>query len=334
MSIVLNGLIQLSLTYCLIVFLVLMLRRPMHRIAGARWVYVQWLTLCLPLVVFVAPKAMLSSLIPLPMQEFSLPGRVSSIVEANSFNVLTIALLVLWASGAIITIWRAAQTNMRLARVVKQKCQSLTGNQVREVDRFCRKAHVYPSPEVCFSPDIDGPALLGVVNPLLLLPPRFFDRFSRSEQALMIYHELVHFRRKDAWWNLLFCVLRCVFWFNPLIGLAQRRFRLDQELSCDQFVLWDEPSAQRALYATAMIKVASPANSSNLIGFRNNSPEILSRVKHLQHHKTSPVQSIFGPVGFALLLIAVTVVSTPYVEGDYTTGTASGWCGVYQGLGL
>ena len=73
----------------------------------------------------------------------------------------------------------------------------------------------------------------------------------------MMFHELCHYQRKDAWWNTLFCVLRCVFWFNPLIRFAERRFRLDQEQSCDQFVLWDEPASQRVLYASAMLKVAA-----------------------------------------------------------------------------
>ena len=334
MSIALNVLIQLSLIYCLIVFFILMLRRPMHKIAGARWVYVLWFSLFVPLIFLVVPNAMLSSFIPLPMQELSLPERVNSMVSFNSFNTFTSTLVIVWIGGVIVTIWRSALTNLRLARVVKAKSRQLSNPQLREVDRFCRSVSIFPTPQVRYSPDIDGPALLGVVNPMLLLPSRFFDRFDRSEQALMIYHELAHFRRKDAWWNLLFCVLRCVFWFNPLIRLAERRFRLDQELSCDQFVISDETSSQKALYATAMLKVASPKYSSSLIGFRNSSPEILTRVQRLQHHRISSAQSVFGSVGFALLLIAATVVSTPFFEDDYSNYATSGWCGIYQGLGL
>ena len=335
MSVVLNALIQLSLIYCLIVFFVLMLRRPMYKIAGARWVYVLWFSLFVPLIFLVVPNAMLSSLMPLLMQDLSLPERVNSIVSFNSFNTFSSTLVVVWIGGVIITIGYTAQTNLRLALVVKAKCRQLTRPQLREVDSICRRAGVFPTPEIRCSPDLDGPALLGIVNPLLLLPLRFFGRFDRSEQALMIYHELVHFRRKDAWWNLLFYVLRCVFWFNPLIRMAERRFRFDQELSCDEFVMSDEPSTQRVLYAVAMLKIASTKCSSSLIGFRNNAPEILTRIKRLQQHRMSPVRSIFGPVVFALLLIAATVVSTPYFESNYSNDVMTGWCRVYyQSLGL
>jgi bla regulator protein BlaR1 len=334
MSIVISTLIQLALAYCLIIFLVLTLRSPMYKIAGARWVYVLWFTLLVPLIILVLPTAMLSSFMPLTMQELSLPERVNSIVSFNSLNIFIIALAVLWAGGVIVTIWRNARTNSRLAIGVKANCRQLTTNQVRKFDRLCRKSGVFPSPEIRYSPDVDGPALLGVVNPLLLLPVQFFDKFNQSEQALMICHELVHYRRKDTCWNLLFCILRCVFWFNPLIGLAESRFRLDQELSCDQSVLCDEPLSQRAHYAAAMLKASSPSYSSGLIGFRNNSPEVLSRVKRLHHHRVSPAQSVFGPVGFALLLITATVLSTPIIEDGYSSSVSPGWCGVYQNLGL
>ena len=334
MSNFINTLIQVSLIYCIIVFLILVLRRPMYRIAGAKWAYAMWFSLFVPLVILVTPNAFLTLLTQLPTHEFSLPARVNSIISFESVSVFAITLLVLWAGGVIATIWRTAQSNFNFSSDVRAKSQRLTGKQAKEVNRFCKKAAVFPAPEVRCSPAINGPALLGIFNPVLLLPLRFFDRFNRPEQALMIIHELVHFRRKDAWWNLFFCALRCAFWFNPLIRFAERRFRLDQELSCDRLVLLNESSAQKISYAEAMIKVASPAHPQNLIGFRNNSPEILERVTQLQHHKPSLLRSVFGPVGCALLLTVATLLSTPNIEGSFPNVVTSAWRGVYQGLGL
>lgn len=331
---ILNTLIQISFIYCIIVFLVLALRRPMYRIAGAKWVYAMWFSLFIPLVILIAPNSTLAFLSHLPTHEFSLPARVNSMVSFESHNVITVTLLVLWTGGVIATIWRTARNNFKFAYRVKAKSQRLSGQQAREIGRFCKRASVFPAPEVRCSADINGPALLGIINPVLLLPTRFFDRFNQPEQALMIFHELVHFSRKDAWWNLVFCALRCVFWFNPLMWFAERRFRLDQELSCDQSVLLNETSAQKRSYAEAMLKVASPKHPQNLIGFQNNSPEILTRVTQLQHHRPSLFRSVFGPVCCALLLMLATVLSAPDLEGNYPMGVTSAWCGVYQDLRL
>ena len=53
----------------------------------------------------------------------------------------------------------------------------------------------------------------------------------------MLSHELVHLQRRDYFFITWALVLKCVYWFNPLIYLAYRLFRLDQELACDQRVI-------------------------------------------------------------------------------------------------
>ncbi|MGD3580303.1 M56 family metallopeptidase, partial [Xanthomonas citri pv. citri] len=42
-------------------------------------------------------------------------------------------------------------------------------------------------------------------------------------------HERLHLRRGDLYANLLAALLLCIGWCNPLMHLAWRAFRLDQE---------------------------------------------------------------------------------------------------------
>ena len=39
---------------------------------------------------------------------------------------------------------------------------------------------------------------------------------------MMLAHELAHFRRHDTRWALLPVVTRLLFWFHPLVLLAER----------------------------------------------------------------------------------------------------------------
>jgi beta-lactamase regulating signal transducer with metallopeptidase domain len=280
------------------------------------------------------PDTIAVTLIPSVFQDFSLPGRVSTATRVDSVHAIASAAIILWFGGVLVTAWRFFRTGLRLSLGLKERYQPPTAQQLRVIELFCRRAGVFPAPRVHLSPDTDGPALWGMLNPVLLLPFDFFDRFTRSEQMLMISHELVHLRRKDGCWNLLFCVLHCIFWFNPLVRIAERRFRLDQEQSCDQWVLWDEPSEQRALYAAAMLKVAAPASSGGPIGFRNTVPEVFGRVAMIQDHRKSISQSVLGTIGLVVLLFAVVIVSAPATQAAYPGGAMSGWCTVYQGLGF
>jgi beta-lactamase regulating signal transducer with metallopeptidase domain len=97
------------------------------------------------------------------------------------------------------------------------------------------------------------PALLGVIHPKIVLPADFECRYTRLERLLIFSHERAHLRHGDACWNALVALLRCLFWFNPLVHLAAMRFRVDQELACDAAVMRERPGSQRC-YASAMMK--------------------------------------------------------------------------------
>jgi beta-lactamase regulating signal transducer with metallopeptidase domain len=334
MSNLISPLIQYSLIYCLIIGLILCLRGPTYRIAGARWAYALWFTLFIPLVVPLMTWLVSSPFSFSSIGASTLLDHANSIIHANSSGIIAISAACIWLGGVMITALRAAHVGLRLKLALNANSQGLTKTQEREFSQICSKLRVFPSPEVRVCPDIEGPALFGILNPIVYLPDQFFDRFTASERTLMMFHELCHYQRKDAWWNALFCLLNCLFWFNPLIRHAERRFRLDQEQSCDQFVLWDEPKSLRALYASAMMKIASPAKSVGLIHFQSNAPEILGRVTLLEQHKKTLPQSLFGFASLAVLIFIVLIASAPVTAAVDPIGLSTGWCSIYQQFGM
>ena len=328
-----NVLLQYTVVYCLIVAAILALRQPVRSIAGARWAYALWFALFVPVGFAVVPDVIVAESTLFQPPEKTLRYGAMSVAEIHPINSLALLAVVLWLVGAGINIRRTIQTGLRTSRALKPGFQPLTTEQYKEIDRFCRRAGVFPPPEVRLSPGVSGTAVIGLFTPALLLPCRFFGQFTRSEQELMVRHELAHIQRKDPWWNMLFCALRCVFWFNPLIRPAERGFRLDQELSCDQFVLWEAPLAERACYARAMLKVATPRPSNQLIGFRSRAPEILRRTAMIEHHRKTVPQLVFGFIVFATLVASVSAVSaSPPQYPSLYSATTSGWCTTYRAL--
>jgi beta-lactamase regulating signal transducer with metallopeptidase domain len=96
------------------------------------------------------------------------------------------------------------------------------------------------------------PALLGVLRTRIVLPEDFDRRYDEDQRRLMLAHERLHRRRGDHLANLLVAVVRCLFWFNPLVHLAAKSFRHDQELACDEAVIAAHPDSRRA-YGEAML---------------------------------------------------------------------------------
>jgi TonB family protein len=98
-----------------------------------------------------------------------------------------------------------------------------------------------------------GPAVVGALRPRIVTPADFEARFAPDEQAVILAHEATHLARGDAGVNALAAMLACLCWFNPLVHLAARLVRIDQELACDATVLAHRPDARR-LYAQTLLK--------------------------------------------------------------------------------
>ena len=78
-------------------------------------------------------------------------------------------------------------------------------------------------------------------------------RYTAAERALVRAHERAHIDRGDPRAVAGMALVRCLFWFNPLIHLAAHVARLDQELACDATVVRRLPGG-RALYAQTLLK--------------------------------------------------------------------------------
>ncbi len=97
-----------------------------------------------------------------------------------------------------------------------------------------------------------GPAIVGVLTPRLVTPADFQARFTSEERRLVRAHERAHMDRLDARCNALVLALQCLNWFNPLVHIAARAMRFDQELACDATVIHRLPKDRRR-YAEALL---------------------------------------------------------------------------------
>ena len=98
-----------------------------------------------------------------------------------------------------------------------------------------------------------GPAVVGVFSPRMIVPRDYQARFTEAERAVIRAHERAHIERQDPRANAAMALIQCLAWFNPLVHLAIREARLDQELACDARVM-GRLSRARGLYARTLLK--------------------------------------------------------------------------------
>ncbi len=146
------------------------------------------------------------------------------------------------------------------------------------------------------------PAVIGVWKPRIVMPADAMDRYDSTERGLMLAHEREHIARGDLLANACVAALRCLFWFNPLLHAAARRFRDDQELACDAGVIARHPHSRRS-YGEAMLKTQIAATVLPLGCHWGQSHPLKERIEMLKRPLPSSLRHTGGrAIVIALLL--------------------------------
>ncbi|MEP7210438.1 MAG: M56 family metallopeptidase, partial [Alphaproteobacteria bacterium] len=171
-----------------------------------------------------------------------------------------------------------------------------------------------------------GPAIVGVLNPRVVLPADFESQFDAIERALILAHERRHIATGDTRINTAIAALTCLNWFNPLAHVATRLIRRDQELACDAAVIAAHPDARRA-YGEALLKTQISAAALPLgCYWPMRSPALLrERITMLSAQSTSRRRRRAGAIliAGAVATAGLLAWATPQKQ-DFHIDSASG----------
>lgn len=273
---------------------------------GARSCYLLWLVIPVALLLPLLPSFTWHQAASLPLietllvssqhlqQNLQVPGWLSMLTWLWLLGVILVTL------GFGISIWQLHK-QLRQCRHVQHS----------NLNYYFSKHHL-------------GPAIFGVLRPSLIIPSDFKQRFSRVQRQLILQHELAHWHRGDLHANLLASLLLCLFWFHPLLWLAYRRYRADQELACDAYVLERYPNSTATCYANALLAAMQPMPSSAaaLQPFCNQYGAVYVMKERLQQLKQRHSSSKIPALLILSIMCAVSVLWQQPVQAD-TAATLS-----------
>lgn len=104
-----------------------------------------------------------------------------------------------------------------------------------------------------FSNRVQTPLTWGVFNPAIILPAYMRD-WTNPRREIVIRHERAHIERHDWLWQTLTRLFAAVFWFHPLVWLADAALRREAEQAADNRVLAEGTAAID--YAAELLSVA------------------------------------------------------------------------------
>jgi len=278
--------------------LVLALRRPVRSSLGASAAYGLWLCVPVALLAVMLPRgADVPLALPVAWQAVPMVAAAAAPEPQAGWHWREV-LFVLWLAGASVSMAMLGWQQRRFRRGL--------GTLHRRDDGLYQSA----------SATSGLPAVAGILRPRILLPADFERRYTAQEQSLVLAHERLHVRRGDLVANAVAALLACVFWFNPLLHFALRRFRLDQELACDERVIARHPQARRS-YGEAMLKTQFDPSPLPLGCHWQARHPLKERIDMLKRPTPSPLHWLSS-----VLLALVVTAATGYVA--WATQPATG----------
>ncbi len=174
----------------------------------------------------------------IPAVDFSSLGKdipvhyfqTDSEIEMHSGISISFVLSCIWLGGIAVMLLHTLISTVRL--------RSRVGAAIRVRDNIWESSAV------------DSPFVLGMFSPRIYVP----RGMTEEKLVYVIAHEEAHIRRKDHLWKPIGFLLLTLHWFNPLLWLSYILFCRDIELACDERVVKEYDSAQRADYSEALLE--------------------------------------------------------------------------------
>lgn len=261
-----------------------------------------------------------------PVQEAvpSAPQGAAADTSPRQYSASLIYLLeILWAGGAVLSLLWQSVSYLRFRQRLAPWNEKVTDGRTRELlGKLCTEQGCGAKVMLCRNRLIKSPMMTGFFRPVILLPA---VPVSDGDLAIVLRHELTHYRRHDLWYKLLLVLARSIHWFNPLVWLMLREADRDLEITCDEAVVKGTPPEFRQSYCEAILRLMrSGMNRQALLStsFSGGKKVLKRRFTTVLNCKIRRGGAILAVMLLATLCTAV-LVSCTY-EGDMPAPSEAG----------
>ena len=167
-----------------------------------------------------------------------------------------LAFLILCTSIALSFLWTLGRYIQCRRLIMRHRCPELEPAATQMISELAEQLNLRRPPRVIVSEVSFGPAVLGILQPIVLLPKVLLSDSELGAVSLrpILAHELAHISRGDTWTGLLQATCGCLWWFHPSVRLVNRWMKRAAEKCCDELVVC-ELNISPADYARCLLNV-------------------------------------------------------------------------------
>ena len=204
------------------------------------------------------------------------------------FQSLVYECCLIWISGIIILFSIIFFSSFRFKFKLKKSMLSNSKKLELLLSDIKNKLNIKRNIPIFICENIESPCIVGILNTTIYVP-KFIFKFSNSDVKYMLTHELIHYKRKDLYFNLLTISALLIHWFNPLVWILVNKIKNCREYACDAGVLEFLGEEENVDYGMTLINLSKffinrKTYSKLSICFETNN-KIEERIKMIKRFK-------------------------------------------------
>lgn len=215
--------------------------------------------------------------------------------QITIFDILFLIYLAGVLAGLAVYIYKYAKFKRRIKLLAPaDKSDYRILEYIKTSMNICKDIKLYTGTESI---------LAGIFNPVIVLA----EGLSDNEKSAVLTHELLHYKNKDNPVNIIFSIIKNVYWFNPLIKYFLNKIKDDMELLCDIKSI-NILNYRKDEYAMMLFKSSKNNNTKKLpagaTGMSASGKQLIYRMKFIsQFKKPGKIASVIAVILVTALMI-------------------------------
>ncbi len=228
-------------------------------------------------------------------------------------------IFLVWVMGVVVLSVLLIQKFIFVKALLAQS-DVAAGRLDETLRQCCKQMNMRRNIQMRLSKNMLSPAACGLFRPMILMPAGLLANLTREKLRAVLIHELAHIKRGDLWVNFIQTILQIIYFYNPLLWLANALIRNIREKAVDEMVLArlgdKADSYSSTLIDIAEIAFSKPHFSLRLVGVVESKKALSGRIKHILT-KPFPKSAKLGLSGLALVAVLGAIL-LPMARADKT----------------
>jgi beta-lactamase regulating signal transducer with metallopeptidase domain len=175
-------------------------------------------------------------------------------VKNNEKKSVQVIFTMIWLAGSCVTLILCVIPYIQLKLKIKETNMDPDQEDIDVLHNLFSRKKI----GLKYNSYIGTPMLIGIISPCIVLPGGYYVKNGRKQELEnIVYHELMHYKRKDLIYKWFTVVVTSFHWFNPLMLPIRHQISRSCELSCDEAVIRNMSVIQKQSYGETLLSMAA-----------------------------------------------------------------------------